>query len=813
MGQLLFDLRSALRQFLRAPAFGLATVLILGLGIGTSTAIYSVVDHILFRPLDLPDSEQLVTLCEVHQGDRAYCTASPPNVLDWQASVRTLSAVGIARQRGLQVFQGDRRIGVSAAMASPGFLQALGVRPALGRLLREDDMLPQGSGSVVVLSYGLWQSEFGGDSDIIGRTIIASSGGDGRVLDHEPMTVIGVLPDGVEVPRLNSARAWFPLQIDPRNEQYRDWRGFVAMGRLARGATLQEASAELNRVEAALALTYPEAVRNWTVQPIRMREFVTQNIRPLLLLFLAAVGAVLAIVCVNLVSLLLARATRREHELGLRAALGARQGRLMQQSLAEAGVLTLLGGGVGVLLASWILNAFIALAPPGVPRIGEVRLDLRMLAFTLAIMAFCALIFGLAPAARIRAVRLHDALKVGRTTTIDRRGHRVRATLVTTEIALALTLVLSAALLLRSFANLAGFNPGFDLHRLLTFQVYPSMARYDTHERISDFWVRATREIAAIPGVVSVGTASAGPLIGGGDGRTPFLVRGRPPVPIQNAPLVAWYDAGPGYFPTLGVPILQGRNLSENDRPGSPTTALINETMATRNWPDGSPIGARLSLPSWGANVEIVGVVPDLVPFHSAAPPEAAIYVSNRQRPRWASFFVVRTVGDPDAVAADVRAALKRLDPDVEAYSVMSMEELLSDQLVAPRFSLLLIAFFATIALVLSAAGLYAVIAYTVAARTREFGIRLALGARRAQVLRGVLRDGGKLLAGGVFLGLLGAFYTTRLLRGLLEGVATTDSVAVITTVVVFVLVGAGALIAPALRAGRTDPVTVLREE
>ena len=813
MGQLLYDLRSALRQLSRAPGFGLATVLILGLGIGTSTAIYSVVDHILFRPLNLPESEQLVTLCEVHQGDRAYCTASPPDVADWQASVRTLSAVGVARQRGLQIHEGERKVEINAAMATPGFLQALGVRPLRGRLLREDDMLPGGTGTAVVLSYGLWQSEFGGDSDIVGRTIIASSGGDGRVLDREPMTVVGVLPDGVNVPRMSAARAWFPLQLDPRDEQYRDWRGFVAIGRLAAGASLPSAQAELNSVEASLAERYPDAVRNWAVQPVRLREWITKEIRPLLLLFLAAVGAVLAIVLVNLMSLLLARATRRERELAVRAALGARRGRLLQHSLAEAAVLTLLGGAVGVLLASWILNAFIALAPPGVPRISEVRLDVRMLGFTVAIMVFCALAFGLAPAARIRAVRLHDALKSGRTTTFDRRGHRLRAGLVMSEIALALTLVLSAGLLLRSFANLAGFNPGFDLDRLLTFQVYPPAARYNSPERLVDFYARAGREIAAIPGVVSVGTASAGPLLGGGDGRTPFLVSGRPAVQVQDAPQVAWYDAGPGYFPTLGVPVLQGRNLSENDRLGSPTTALINKTMATRHWSGTSPIGARVTLPSWDATVEIVGVVPDLVGFRSEGPPEAAIYVSNLQRPRGASFFVVRTAGNPDAVAADVRAALKRLDPDAEPYYVMSMQELLRDNLVAPRFSLLLIAFFATIALILSAAGLYAVIAYTVAARTREFGIRLALGARRGQVLRGVLKDGGKLLVAGIVLGLLGAFFSARLLRGLLEGVAVTDPVAVISTVLVFALVGTAALLAPALRAGRTDPVMVLREE
>jgi predicted permease len=427
-------------------------------------------------------------------------------------------------------------------------------------------------------------------------------------------------------------------------------------------------------------------------------------------------------------------------------------------------------------------------------------------------MALSAIGFGLAPAIRVRRMRLHDALKTGRTITSDRRGQRVRATLVITEIALALTLVLSASLLLRSFATLAAFNPGFPLERLLTFQVYPPMSRYDSPERRADFYTRASQAVAAIPGVLSVGTASSAPLLGGGDGLTPFLVNGRPPVPVQDAPLVEWYDAGPGFFPTLGVPIVQGRNLSENDRPGTTTTALVNQTMAARHWPDGSAVGARLSLPQWDTEVEIVGVVPDLVAFRSKAA-EPAVYVSNLQRPRGASFFVVRTTENPTAIAADVRAALTRLDPDVEPYYLTSMEELLRAQLVAPRFSLLLIAFFATVALILCTAGLYAVIAYTVAARTREFGIRMALGAQPADVLRGVLADGGRLLATGVLLGLLGAFYFTRLMRGLIEGVTTTDPLAVILSVLILSLVGAAALLAPAMRAGRTDPVTVLREE
>jgi predicted permease len=381
------------------------------------------------------------------------------------------------------------------------------------------------------------------------------------------------------------------------------------------------------------------------------------------------------------------------------------------------------------------------------------------------------------------------------------------------ELALALTLVLSAGLLLRSFARLAAFSPGFELEHLLTFQVYPPMARYETRDQLVSFYRRARERLEAVPGVVSVGTASAGPLIGGGDGRTPFLVRGRSEVPLQEAPTVQWFDAGPGYFPTLGVPILQGRNLSESDGIGSTVTALINQTMASQHWPGASPIGARLSLPQWDAEVEIVGVVADLRSFDAPRAVEPSVFVSNRQRPRWATFFVVRTTGRPSAIAPGVRSAFAELDPEVEPLGLSTMEQLLGASLVGPRFNLLLIALFAVIALILSSVGIYAVISYTVALRTREFGIRMALGARRAQVLRAVLLDGVRMIAAGLLLGGTGAFFFTRLLRGAIPDVAPSDPMAVFGTVLVLALSGALATLAPALRASRTEPVDVLRAD
>jgi len=812
MRRLLDDLRLAIHQLAKAPGFTVAIVLILALGIGPATAVLSVVDNILFRPLHFPDADRLVTLCEVHLEDRAYCTASPPNVADWQAGTRALSVVGVARERSIQIRREAGKLDVPGAMATPGYLDALGIRPLQGRLLREEDMLPRGTGRVVVLSYELWQSEFGGDPDIIGRTLTVSSGGDGQVLADDPVMVVGILPEGVQVPRQPRARAWIPLQLDPRAQQIRGWRGFVTVARLAPDVTLAVAAQELNRVQSSLADAYPDDLRNWTVEVQSMRAYLVSGIRPLLLLFLGAVAAVLLIVCVNVMGLLLARATRRQHELTVRAALGAQRTDLLRQLLVEALVLALLGGAAGVLLASWLVDAFVALAPPGIPRLADVTIDSRILALGLVLTAITALLAGLVPALRAGGMRLHDSLRAVRTTA-GRRGTRLRQALVVAQLALTLALVLSAGLLLRSFGRLVAFDPGFELDHLLTFQVFPPQDRYPTREQLVSYYARAEAALEAIPGVTSAGTTSAGPLTGGGDGRTPFLIAGRPAVAVQDAPTVEWYNAGPGYFPTLGVSIIQGRNLSPDDRIGATPTALITRSMAERYWPGASPIGARLSLPNWDTEAEVVGVVPDLPRGPEEEPVQPSIFVSDRQRPRGASFYLVRTSVEPASVIPAVRRTLTQLDPDVEPRALATMAESLGARLVAPRFNLALIASFALIALLLSAAGIYAVIAYTVALRTREFGIRMALGAAQGRVLRSVLLEGGRLLAAGLILGGLGAFYFTRLLRGLLHDVAPGDLAAIIGTLLMLAFSAGAATLVPALRASRTEPASVLRSE
>jgi predicted permease len=454
------------------------------------------------------------------------------------------------------------------------------------------------------------------------------------------------------------------------------------------------------------------------------------------------------------------------------------------------------------------------MAPAGIPRLDDPGVSGGAVALVITITGLMGGLFGALPALRVQQGQLQHLLRHGRTMTTDRRGQRLRRALVVSELALALALLLSASLLLRSFTRLAAYDPGFELENLLTFWVAPPMWRYESRELRREYYRRVERDLGSLPGVIAVGTASAGPLLGGGDGRTPFIVRGGgEEVAPEDAPTAAWYDAGPGWFGTLGVPVVAGRNLSAQPADGEVVEALINESMAKGYLASGSPVGKRLWLPDWELDAVVVGVVADLQDFGVSTPPDPAIYVSNVQRPRGSTFFVIRTTGDPLQIVPAVQRVLKEIDPDAEPRYVETMEELLRDELVAPRFTLLLIGIFAGLALVLSASGVYAVISYTVAQRTREFGIRLALGSRAAQVLRLVLGDSARMLAGGLVLGGVGALFFTRLLRGLTHDVVPTDVPAVVLTIAILALSAFAAAAVPAMRAARTQPAVVLRSE
>ena len=815
MERIVQDLRYALRQLRRAPAFAIMVVLVTGLGIGATAAVFTAVDSILLRPLDLPDSERLVTLCEFHEAQSEYCTASPPNVSDWQRQARTLEAVGLARSRGVALLSDEgERTRVFGAMATPGFLRATGVVPLHGRLFDDSDMLPIGDSRAVVLSHDLWLERYGGDPGIVGRSVRLSSDGDGQILDDDPVVVIGVLPPATRIPFFEDVRAWLPLQFDPASAEHRDWRGFQTLARIADGTDIATAERELNAIQARLAEAYPAELGGWRVDVVRARERIAGDARSTLLLFFGAVILVFLVVLVNLAGLMLARAVVRERELAIRLSVGAARRRIAAQLVTEGAVFATLGGAAGLLVAAWLVRLFLLFAPPRVPRLDEVALDGRVLAFAIVLTAVVAIVVGLVPALRLRGARTHAALYAGRAVGSPRAGLRwMRRALVSGQLALALALVLTAGLLLRSFEQMLRFDPGFDMRGVSAFAVYPPMARYPAPEDRIGFYDRVDAALEAIPGVTAAATASAGPLFGGGDGAMPFLVDGRDNPALQDAPRVQWYDVGPDYFPTLGAALIAGRHLSADDPFGSEPTALVNRAMAEAHWPDGSPIGALVSIPDFDVAVRIVGVVEDVRMSEMARSAEASIYVSNRQRPRGGTYFVVRSGIDAAALQAAVADVLRRVDPEVAPSDFATLDDRLAGRMVSPRFNVLIIGFFAIVALVLSALGLYAITEYAVSARTREFGIRFALGATRARVLAIVLAEGLGVVLTGIVFGGIGALWAARLLRGLLDDIAPGDPVAIMATILLMGVTGILAALGPALRASRTDPATAMRME
>jgi putative ABC transport system permease protein len=802
MNGVLTDLRFALRVLRKSPGLTVPAILVLALGIGATTAVFSVVDHVLFRPLALPEPERIVSVCEREASKADYCTVATPNLVDWARQSRAFSALGAARNWTYSLRTADRARGLTVGIAMPGFFDALGLAPARGRLLSPEDLPPHGAGRVAVLSHGFWVSEMGADPAAIGRTII---------LDEQPYTVVGVLAADAVVPRLVPAALWLPLPWDPAAEENRNWRGFVAAGRLAPGVEIGEAEAELRSLQATLAEIHPKELGGWSVNVRGMREQVVQSVRPVLLVFLAAVLVVLLLACVNLSALLLVRATARTQEVAIRSAMGASPGRVARQMLTEGLVLALLGGVAGVLVAIWAVQAFVALAPAGIPRIDEVAVDGRVLGFALLVTAGMGFVFSLAPVLRLGRLDLGEVFRAGRAVSAGRRAGLLRQVMVALELAMALVLVTGAALLLRSFAGLLDWQPGFDTRHVLTFQIFPSVGKYPERTQILALYRGAEEALASLPGVSSVSTASAGPLFGGGDGQAKFLIAGRAGQAIDSAPAVSWYDVGPKYFATLGVPLLRGRPFTEADGYGSPMVVLVNEAMARRLGPDVEPVGIGLDLPELQASVQVVGVVQDIVPFFPGRPAEPELYFTNRQYTRWATFFVVRTAGDPGALIRPVTEALKRLDPDLEPSMVAPLEESIGRELVRPRFNMMLIGLFALVALVLGAVGVYGVLAHTVEMRTQEIGIRMALGASPRQVLRWVLRGAAGLVLAGTVAGVLGALAFNRLLQSLLYGVSPADPASFVAAASVLGLSALAAALRPAWRASRVDPLESLR--
>ena len=799
MSGFLLDLRHAFRTLLKRPGFTLAAIVNLALGVGLTSALFGIVDGIVLRPLPYRDPGRLVALCErFPRAEPGWCGISPPNVEDIAAGTKSYTAVGIARGWPFKLTVATASEGVHGGLATPGFFRALGVTPLAGRLFEPADVGP-GAAPVAIISEEMWRARFASDKDVINRRI---------VLDGKPVSVIGVLPSGLEMPQVDGIELWAPLPFDPRDEENRAWRGFVAYGRLRPGVSLNAARSELEALGARLGPAHFATTKGWalTLQPLQ--QLAVGETGSTLLLFFGAVLLVLLIACANVANLLLARGMSRVREIAVRSSLGASRGRVVRGLLGESLLLSVAGGGLGLAFATWGIGTFRTLAPGGIPRLGLVHVDARVMAFTFLLVVATALAAGLWPALRLSGLQLDRIMRETGRSVAGRTG-RAGSALVVAELALASVLVVSAGLVARSFVQMLQWQPGFEQEHLLTFQLFSSPDRYKTSQEVGALWTRTVEELRAVPSVTAVAASSSGPLFGG---RETGEIRIAGAQSAERSP-VRWYDVSPGYFAAVGVPVMKGREIDDRDVDGAPMVVAINETMAKRFWPGTNAVGRQFTMFDPDRTFTVVGVVRDVPPMRPGQSVEPEIYWSNRQFPRWATYVLVRTTTPPASVVAAIRARVRLVDSDLSLNAVSTLPDLAAHARQRSRFGLFVIVAFSVLALVLGAIGTYGLLAYVVAERTRELGIRMAFGARPAALVVLVLKRGLMLAGAGIAIGLVASLATGKLIAHFLSGVAAADPLTMAGAAAVLGAVALAACALPALRASRVDPMEALRSE
>ena len=801
------DIRYGLRSLLKKPGFTLTAVIALALGIGANTAIFSVINGVLLRSLSYANPDRIAMLWErsvTSETTRLQNVVSPANFLDWKKQSTSFEHMAaVADLRVNLTGGGSEPEEVKAQFVSQPFFPALGVQPLMGRsFLTEEDTV--GNDLVIILSHELWQTRFGSDPEIVGKQATIS----GR-----QRTIVGVMPPGFHFLD-NQVKAWMPIALDPAID-YREKTGryLRVVARLKPGVTVQQAQGELAGIAKQLEQALPKYNTGWSVNVVSMHEQVVGEIRPILIVLFAAVAFVLLIACANVANLLLSRAASRQKELALRAALGAGRIRLVRQMLTESVLLALMGGLLGVLLAFWGIQFLIGFGPDNIPRLSEVTLDLRVLGFTFGISLLTGVLFGLIPAVQASRPDLNDALKEGSRGSTGGRGRTFRNVFVVAEVSLALVLLIGAGLMIRSFMRLQAVETGFNPESVLTMRLQLPRKKYAEPHQIVDFFKQAQDRIAAIPGVQAVGAISYLPLTGGLASRDAFKIVGQPaPTPGQE-PGVEVRVITPAYFQAMGIPLLKGRLLNERDVKES-RVLLINETMAKRYFAGVDPVGKQMEVFWDGSGPdEIVGVVGDIREGALNKEPEPAIYWSHPREPYSGMALVVRTSGDSARFGAAVQKEIRALDPDQPVADVRTMQQVISKSIARPRFNTLLLSIFAGVALVLASVGLYGVMNYSATQRTHEVGIRMALGATRADIMRLVVGNGMMLTLTGIAIGVLASWALTRVMANLLFGITATD---VPTFIAVSAVLAAVALVAnyiPARRATRVNPVIALRYE
>jgi putative ABC transport system permease protein len=807
---MLQDIRYALRTFRKSPGFAAVAVIAIALGVGPNSAIFSIVNAVLLRPLPYKDPDRVVMLWENSKA-RGFdqLPVSGPTFMDWKRECRSFEDMAPAftiPEYGFNVTAGGEPERAQGGQAAANMFSVLGVKPVLGRYFLPEEDRPGGD-PVVLISHSFWRRRFGGARDVAGKSV---------GLDGRSATIVGVLPPEVEA--LGRVDVWLPIAQDLALQR-RDHHNYGIVARLKPGATVRQAQAELDTIARRLERDFPESNAGIGALVIPMSEVVAGRIRPALMVMLAAVGFLLLIACANVASLLLARAASRQREIAVRAAVGASRWRVIRQLLTESVLLASAGGALGVLLAAWSVRALRSQLPDVIPRLKDMGVDANVLLFTLAISALTGVLFGLAPALRASRTDLNETLKEGggRGTPGD-ASQRARSVLLVAEVALAVVLLAGAGLMVRSFLHVISVDPGFRASNVLTMQLTMPDSKYPHRRQRADFAREALQRIGALPGVRSAAVVSYLPMRGGlinlRVSVMPFQVDGEPPAPVGQEPTADYRAITPGFLQTMGIPLRAGRNFNEHDKEGRSPVVMINETMARRYSPNANPVGRRLRLPPFEKDVrEIVGVVADVKLQGLEGKVEPAIFVPLEQgTPRQFSI-VVSALSNAAGLSGPVRREIQAIDSEQAVADVRTMEEVMSDSLLVRRLSVWMLGIFGALALMLATVGIYGLTSYGVSRRRREIGLRMALGAQPGNVLRLVVARGLAVVLIGVALGVPAAFALARLMQGLLFGVTSTDAVVFLAVPLALAAAAALASYIPARRAMRIDPIIALRYE
>jgi len=807
MDRFLQDLRYGFRMLIKSPGFTIVALVTLALGIGANTAIFSVVNAVLLRPLPYEKPERLVMIWgQITRWGIPRNSISQPEYADLRERNEVFDGIGAYASGSFNVSGSDKPEYASGAFVSHEMFDVLGRRPVLGRAFTVDEEKP-GAGNLAILSDGFWRRHFAADAEIVGKTIM---------LDGEPSTIVGVMPPQLPFPAAGTD-LYVPLTIDLANND-RGSHYLKVLARMKPGVDTERAGASLTKIARNLETEYPDNYKDsgWNLFLVPLHEQIVGTVRPALLVLLGAVAFVLVIACANVANLMLARAAAREKEVAIRTALGAGRWRLIRQLLTESLVLAILGGGLGLLLAFWGIDALVALGPADLPRVEQISVDGNVLLFSLAASLLAGALFGVVPALQVSRPSLNDTLKdTGGRTSAGVRGRRVRNVLVVLEVAVSLVLVAGAGLMIRSFSRLLEVDPGFQPRGVMTARMFLNPATYTRPEQIESFYSRLLERLGQIPGVESASAITQIPM-GGSYSSGTMTVKDRLGDENEESIEVDQRSVGHAYFDTMGLSLVKGRSFSGQDRAGAPPVAIVDESFARRYWPDSDPIGREIKIGGdrsprpWKT---IVGVVRHVKQYGLDQDGREQAYFPFTQEPQLSMVLLLRTKQDPLALSSAVQAQVQALDKDLPIYFVRTMEQVVAGSVAQSRFSLLLLAAFAGVALVLAAVGIYGVMAWSVSQRHHEIGIRMALGAQGTDVLRLMLRAGLTLTVAGVLIGLASAMALTRLMESLLFQVSVVDPAAYVLGTLLLGSVAMLACYIPARRATRVDPMVALRYE